>query len=360
MRPKHHDNISIGNDSSDEEIPQEREIHFESKPNADISITQSMFDFSQKQTSFIAGDGNSLLPPHPNRMSRIHSDTSQVINGSKLNRLTRLISNASQINQNNPKPLRICNVINDESQYQSKRINSSNSPNISVKSIQLSKIKESKSVVSDTGFFEETINENIIKKIKKAMKYEQDSYNKLWYHKCLNEDSSITYNAIEIVILIIIIIKGNSLLVYNGIFKCSIYTVYTSWIALIFGPIINIISIIFLQNYAKARIYVETLLNSIGYFIILITFSWDKVYYILKKQGNEAYTYFVFKRHEQCHIHKSTCCGCRLNMTREHFQTLIRKSIDFYRICTQFFEITDQGKLMYIGTQSKIKYLQYN
>jgi len=112
------------------------------------------------------------------------------------------------------------------------------------------------------------------------------------------------------------------------------------------------------SNYTKTRIYAETIINSIGYFIILFTFSWDKVYYIFKKQGNDTYTYFVYKRHERCILHKSTCCGCKLKISNEHFQTLIRKSIDFYRICTQFFEITDNGKLVYISIQSKIKYLQ--
>ncbi|ORX37497.1 hypothetical protein BCR36DRAFT_313656, partial [Piromyces finnis] len=106
------------------------------------------------------------------------------------------------------------------------------------------------------------------------------------------------------------------------------------------------------------KIYVETILNSIGYFIIFITFSWDKVYYILNRQGNEAYTYFIFQQHEQCLIHKSKCCGCKLNMTNEHFKSLIRKSIDFYRVCTRFYEITDRGNIMYINIRSKVKYLQ--
>ncbi|ORX37496.1 hypothetical protein BCR36DRAFT_26858 [Piromyces finnis] len=174
----------------------------------------------------------------------------------------------SDTSQNNPKPLRISNiVINEESQ--SKTGNDTKSILSSIQSVQLSRTKD-KSGLSDIEYINDgNINENVIKKIKKIkiLFFEmifiyivyfillfssslvgrhnnlmeiQDSHSKLWFYKCINESNSIIYNAIEIVILFIILLKGNSLLSFNGIFKSSIYTTYSAWVGLIFGPIINV------------------------------------------------------------------------------------------------------------------------
>ena len=269
IRPKNHESVAI-EDDSDEDIKLESKIHFESISNVEKSRIRSMSDNPlQQKSQSIGGDGVSILPPHPHRMSHFHSDASQIISTNRLSRLTRMISDTSQ---NNPKPLRISSVLYEESQSQSKGINMI-SPNSSVRSFQPNANKtknDTKSIISDVEFFEGSINENIIKKIKKikllffemififvlyffiiitaillkrdnAIIPSQDSHSGLWFNKCIKERHSITFNAIETVILVIILIKGNSLLVYNCIFKSSIYTTYAAWVALIFGPIFNVI-----------------------------------------------------------------------------------------------------------------------
>ena len=44
------------------------------------------------------------------------------------------------------------------------------------------------------------------------------------------------------------------------------------------------------------RIIFETILNFIGYLMIFILFSWDKLYYILIKKGNDIDVYFKFSK----------------------------------------------------------------
>jgi len=43
------------------------------------------------------------------------------------------------------------------------------------------------------------------------------------------------------------------------------------------------------------RIIFETVLNYVGYIVMYALFSWDKLYYIIKKKGNEVDVYFKLK-----------------------------------------------------------------
>ncbi|ORX42813.1 hypothetical protein BCR36DRAFT_242089, partial [Piromyces finnis] len=119
-----------------------------------------------------------------------------------------------------------------------------------------------------------------------------------------------------------------------------------------------LISFTALNNQPYAKIIFNTSLNSIGYLAMLIMFSWNTLYIIIKRK-NCPQEYFIFKRHEKCMIHQSFSCPCTLNISIETFYKNIRKSIDFYKISSSFFEIVN-NKLLYINISSKIKLVNFN
>jgi len=91
------------------------------------------------------------------------------------------------------------------------------------------------------------------------------------------------------------------------------------------------------QRYSKKIIGI--ILNSICNIVIFILFSWDKIYYIFKKEGNNQYVYFIYKRHEECLKHKSTHCGCKLNMTNEEIEISINNYIDIYKYVQPYLKL---------------------
>ena len=93
--------------------------------------------------------------------------------------------------------------------------------------------------------------------------------------------------------------------------------------------------------------------------MIFIIFSFNNIYNIVKGEGDNPVKYFIYKRHEECTIHNSTSCGCKLYLTQEEFSTNIRRSLDFYRICSTILEIVD-GKIKYINFNSKIEFVKYS
>ncbi|ORX55893.1 hypothetical protein BCR36DRAFT_280467, partial [Piromyces finnis] len=64
------------------------------------------------------------------------------------------------------------------------------------------------------------------------------------------------------------------------------------------------------------------------YFPLLIIFIWDRVYYIIKKKGNEPKYYFISLKPEKCLHHKSYTCNCKITQ-KDNF--LIANYIIFYR-----------------------------
>jgi len=101
------------------------------------------------------------------------------------------------------------------------------------------------------------------------------------------------------------------------------------------------------------------MLNSVGYLIVFIIFSWEIIYYAIKSDNYNPQNYFILKRHDKCMVHQSTTCPCTLNLSEKEFYIAIRHSIDFYKISSSFFEIVDK-KIVYITTNSKIKLLNYD
>jgi len=64
--------------------------------------------------------------------------------------------------------------------------------------------------------------------------------NNKWSYKCKLEKQDIILNSIEAIVLLLILIRGNRLLKYNNIFRCTKYITYASFVGIIIGPIINV------------------------------------------------------------------------------------------------------------------------
>ncbi|OUM58168.1 hypothetical protein PIROE2DRAFT_16647 [Piromyces sp. E2] len=120
------------------------------------------------------------------------------------------------------------------------------------------------------------------------------SKNGQWFYKCSLEKPDIAYNALEIMILVIILIKGKYVIMCNCVFKCTFYIYYSSIIAIALGPLIN-----------------------------------------------------------KCILHNSFTCGCKLEESDENLELIIKKYIIFYKFCSTIF-IINHGKIKYINMKSKL------
>ncbi|ORX46842.1 hypothetical protein BCR36DRAFT_356203 [Piromyces finnis] len=183
-----------------------------------------------------------------------------------------------------------------------------------------------------------------------------------WYYKCPLERYDIIYAFLEYFILFITLIKGNTIGKYERVFIITKYITVASIFGIGFGPLIDIISFLFFQNQRIAKFKLSLYVNSIGYFIIYILFSWDKVYYIMKKEGNVTFNYFVYaRRTNECAIHHSTICTCKRDSTyiNEELILLNKKALEFYSVCSTVFEVKN-NKISYLNVQSKMELLENN
>jgi len=113
-----------------------------------------------------------------------------------------------------------------------------------------------------------------------------------------------------------------------------------------------LISFTFLDNQKYARVAFDTSLNSIGFFVLFLCYSWDKVYYIVKKAGNDPRVYFKLKKYKKCFKHNTFTCGCKLDQDNENLLPAMEKYILFYQFCSVIFTKVD-GKVKYINMKSK-------
>ncbi|KAL6599435.1 hypothetical protein U3516DRAFT_494694, partial [Neocallimastix sp. 'constans'] len=155
-----------------------------------------------------------------------------------------------------------------------------------------------------------------------------------WIYKCNLEEMNFFINCFHLIVMILLLINGRKLLKYQGVFKCTKYIIYSLYIGIAFGPIVNITSFLFLNNQRYARIVFEFLLNSICNIILLLLVSWNKVYFILKKEGNNPNKYFIYITYEKCLIHNSESCECDKMIKNEDNSLIIIKYINFYKFCT--------------------------
>jgi len=66
------------------------------------------------------------------------------------------------------------------------------------------------------------------------------SYDGKWYYKCTLENIDIIYNSLELFLLGLIILKGKTIMSYEGVFICTKYINYSSIIGVVLGPLVNV------------------------------------------------------------------------------------------------------------------------
>lgn len=114
-----------------------------------------------------------------------------------------------------------------------------------------------------------------------------------------------------------------------------------------------------LNNQRYSRIFFEYILNSICYSAFFILLSWDKVYYIIKKESNNPNKYFLIEKYEKCSIHNSLTCGCQLNRIDKDNTVSIKKYINFYKLCTSVIEF-QEGSIRIIKESFKLSIMSIN
>jgi len=110
------------------------------------------------------------------------------------------------------------------------------------------------------------------------------------------------------------------------------------------------------QRYSK--VIFDVTLNSICYFILYLSLIWDKLYYIIKKEGDNSFNYFLLYHHDYCPTHASTTCGCKMNMSKDDLLFNIQSSTYFYKVCSSFFTIIG-GRLKFLQSKSKLDIVHY-
>jgi len=83
--------------------------------------------------------------------------------------------------------------------------------------------------------------------------------------------------------------------------------------------------------------------------VILVLYSWNKIYYIIRKKGNDPNNYFYSLKINKCCIHNSYTCDCNKTDCEKE---IIDKYINLYKYCSNII-IYSNGKLRFIKKQSK-------
>ena len=66
------------------------------------------------------------------------------------------------------------------------------------------------------------------------------SENGEWFYKCNIDTPNLIYNSIELVIIMIILLKGKCVLLMDCVFEVTKYITYSSILAIVFGPLIPV------------------------------------------------------------------------------------------------------------------------
>ncbi|KAL6596849.1 hypothetical protein U3516DRAFT_565114 [Neocallimastix sp. 'constans'] len=163
---------------------------------------------------------------------------------------------------------------------------------------------------------------------------QDDSQN--WRFNCNFENSDLILNLLYSVIFTFITFIGNAILKYDCIFVFIQYIIYSSIISAISSALIGVSSYIIFRNNYITKIFYELTINTIAYITLFLLLSWDKIYYIIKKKGNDPTVYFIYKRHELCLTHNSNRCGCKLTISKELLLNNIEQYINIYKKSSKF------------------------
>jgi len=156
-----------------------------------------------------------------------------------------------------------------------------------------------------------------------------------WFYSCSLENTDSILNIIELIMFIFIFMIGKTAKNFDFIFTFMEYFAYSVGLSIPFGPIIDIVTYSIFSQQKVAKVYIDFLLNTICYLFIYITYAWNIMFTIHKKQGNDSTCYFIFKRHEFCSVHDSNYCGCKINMTKDELKTNNDNYILFYKLCSE-------------------------
>jgi len=110
------------------------------------------------------------------------------------------------------------------------------------------------------------------------------------------------------------------------------------------------------QRYEK--VIFESILCSICYSVIFTLFSWDKIYYIIKGEGDDAISYFIYIKHDVCEKHNSRSCGCKLNISKNEYNLYSQKYLDFYRLSCAIITIYN-GKVSFLRNYLSGQFIHY-
>jgi len=92
--------------------------------------------------------------------------------------------------------------------------------------------------------------------------------------------------------------------------------------------------------------------------MIFILFSMDNIYYIIKKKGDDYYSFFVYPNKKLCILHHSYTCGCVLEKksNEDTSDENIEEFISFYLFCSDIL-INYNGRIKFNTIKNKLKFL---
>jgi len=94
--------------------------------------------------------------------------------------------------------------------------------------------------------------------------------------------------------------------------------------------------------------------------MIFILFSMDNIYYIIKKKGDDYYSFFIYPNKKLCVLHHSSTCGCMLEKNNDEniSDKNIEEFLNFYLFCSDVI-IIYKGRIKFITMKNKLKFLSY-
>ncbi|ORX57898.1 hypothetical protein BCR36DRAFT_402256 [Piromyces finnis] len=170
-----------------------------------------------------------------------------------------------------------------------------------------------------------------------------------WIYRCSLDHPNLVLNFIYFTLMVILLIQGRKLYKYECIFKPVLYLSIASYI-MIFCPLLSNFSYFFVK---QSKVVVDSIINSICYFICFIIFIHKIVYYILINDENNAKKYFVYDKKERRNSSSSVMLLYESREDNRQSDLIIQNYIELYRCCSKIFEF-NQGKIRYIGSTSSL------
>ncbi|OUM60243.1 hypothetical protein PIROE2DRAFT_14061, partial [Piromyces sp. E2] len=162
------------------------------------------------------------------------------------------VDNGGPIDIGNPNKYRMSTLISKKNVILKSKVNESikSTDNIEINEDVLKKIRKIQSVFVEEIVFYSVIliifiiiiffkgnNDNSVLDLKNENNLQNK--NGEWSYECSLENIDVLFNLMEFIILLLILIKGNQLLNFENVFRCTRYITYSSIVGIITGPTIN-------------------------------------------------------------------------------------------------------------------------